>query len=476
MRLRQMAAAAVLMIVAAEPAVAQCVSSVTQIASRSSANTLVAGPVAWSGNVLAVASNQARNGSVWAGLYTEDGTLLYPSVKIPSSDDADILGVFWNGNHFAIFFRTFDDQLILRRLSTTGELIGNAVNPGKILADDDDDIDILYSSRLNAYVIARVVNSTNPRAVWLTYVNLDGSVRRNVTIAVPAQDSLVRVAETASGIIGVWYEAEVSRNLMQVRVQEGERDYVRRVWGPGEDEDLVVTSLDNQFVLARTVTQGDGRKTIRWKMVDTLGFDTRQEARLLIGTGEDVQPLQLMARGNELAITYLDSRDGFDVQTPSFRLRRFDPVTGDMISDTYFAAADRARHRAASEHDFVWTGTAYVAVTVRETDDGDDSFLMRLCPLDATIAGPGQTPIGETVNLTAEGVGGVPVYNYRWRVNERGDIVEGPTLALRYDVPGTYQVTLFVEDETDTVVQKTFTLVVFEPTPQQPPKRRAVRK
>jgi hypothetical protein len=476
MRLRQMAAAAVLLIVAASAASAQCVSSVTQIASRSSLNSLVAGPVAWSGSMLAVASNQARNGSVWASLYTEDGALLYPSVKVPSSDDADLLGVFWNGNHFAIFFRTFDEQLILRRLSTTGELIGTAVNPGKIVADADDDIDILYSPRLNAYVIARVVNATSPRAVWLTYVNIDGSVRRNVVLATPAPDSLVRVAETASGIIGVWFEADVSRNLTQVRVEEGERDYVRRVWSPNEDEDLVVTSIDNQFVLARTFTQGDGRKTIRWKMVDTLGFDTREESRLLIGTGKDVQPLQLMARGSELAITYLDSRDGFATQTPSFRLRRFDPNTGDAISDTYFSAADRARHRASTEHEFVWTGTAYVAVTVRETDDGDDSFLMRLCPLDAHIEGPGQVPVGETVNLTAEGIGGVPVYNYRWRVNERGDIVEGPTLALRYDQPGTYQVTLIVSDDTDTVVQKTFTLVVFEQTPQQPPKRRSVRK
>ncbi|HYH08197.1 MAG TPA: PKD domain-containing protein [Thermoanaerobaculia bacterium] len=478
MRLKRVAAAAVLMsfVAAAEVASAQCVSSVTQIASRDSQNSLVAGPVAWSGSMLAIASNQTRNGSVWAGLYSEDGTLLYPSIKIPSSDDADILGVFWNGGHFGIFFRTFDDQLILRRLTTTADLLGTAVHVGKLTVRDDDELDILYSTRLNAYVIARMVNAPS-RALWLTYVNLDGSVRRNVQVNVtPATNSLVRIAETDSGIIGVWFEADVSRNLTQVRVEEGERDYIRRVWTPNEDKDLVVTSIDNQFVLARTFTQGDGRKTIRWKMVDTLGFDTREEARLLVGTGKDVQPLSMLTRGNELAITYLDARDGFASQTPSFRLRRFDPVSGEAISDTYFAAADRARHRAASEHDFVWTGTAYAAVTVRETDDGDDSFLMRLCPLDADVIGPQQVPVGQTLTLTAEGRGGVPVYNYRWRINERGDVVEGAQLQLRYTTPGTYQVSVSVTDDTDTVVQKTFTIVVYEPTPQTPPKRRSVRK
>ncbi|HEX2061910.1 MAG TPA: hypothetical protein VHK90_14310, partial [Thermoanaerobaculia bacterium] len=387
--MKQLAAAAVLMFVAAaDAASAQCTSVVEQIASRDSQTSLVAGPSAWNGSMLAVASNQARNGSVWAGLYNELGDLLYPSTKIPSSENADILDVFWNGAHFGIFFRTEDDQLVLRRFTTAAELIGSALTPGKIVIEDDEDVDMLWSSRLNAYVLVRVENDP-PRALWLTYINVDGTVRRNVNMGVvPAADSLVRIAETQSGMIGVWFEADGTNNLTQIRVEEGQKDYIRKVWTPGEDNDLVVAAYDNQFVLARTVTQSDGRTTVRWKMVDTLGFDTREEGRLLIGSGKDVRPLALLARGNELAITYLDARDGFATQTPSFRLRRFNPVNGDAISDTYFAAADRARHRAATEYDFHWTGTAYVAVAVRETDDGDDSFLLRLCPLDAGIAGP----------------------------------------------------------------------------------------
>lgn len=475
MRLKYLTAAAVLItIAAAEAASAQCVSAVHQIASRSSLTSIVAGPAAWSGSIIAVASNQARNGAVWVTLFNQFGDALYPGTKFPSSDDADILDILWNGEHFGVFYRNADDQLILRRVNTSGELLGNAVNVGKLTIADDEEVDIFFSSRLDSYVIARAEDLPT-RGIWLTYVKPDGAVTRNVQIAdgTPAPDSLVRVAETQSAIIGVWYEADGTRNIIQARIEEGAKTFYRKVWTPGDD--LVVTAHDNRFVLARTFEQPDTRKIIRWKIVDTTGMDVREEGRLLIGTGKDVRPLALLSRGDELAITYLDSRDGFATQTPSYRLRRFDPDSGEAISDTYFAAADRTRHRAFSEHDFVWTGSAYVAITVRETDDGDDSFLMRQCPLQAVISAPRQVAPGTTVTFVGSADGGVPLYQYRWTWGVL-DSSTGPTLQQRYDTPGNYTVRLTVTDDTDTVATQTFTITVAEPEPQPTPKRRAVRK
>lgn len=461
--------AAALTLTAAVSISAQCVSEVVQIGSRSSLTSLVAGPAAWNGSMLAVASNQARNGSVWMTLYDERGTRLYPGVKIPSSEDARIIDVFWNGSHFAVFFETADHKLVLRRFSTTGELIGGAIAPlPTLVLGDDDDLDILWSSRLGAYVMARTAHLPS-RGVWLTIVNPDGTVRSNTQRAVPAPGSLVRVAETDSGVLGVFFEQDVSNNLMYMRVVEGERDFFRKVWTPGDD--LVVTSFLNQFVLARTGQQPDSRKTIRWKVIDTNGFDVREDTRLLIGSGLDVRPLALITNGSELALTYLDARDGFGVQDPSFRLVRFN-LANDILADTYFAAADRTRHRAYSEYPFVWTGQAYLTPAVRETDEGDDSYLLRLCPLRAEVSAPGTSTRGDVVTFTGIAEGGVPGYQYVWTWNER-DRFEGETLQLRYDVPGTYTVRLTITDATGTVATRTFTVNVIEPST---PKRRAVRK
>jgi hypothetical protein len=476
MRLMRLTAAAVLICcAAARTSSAQCVSEVRQVASRSSFTTLVAGPIAWNGSILAVASNQDETASVWVSLFSEHGDLLYPSVKVPSSDDSELISIFWNGNHFALFYETDDHFLVLRRISTQGELIGAEIRPlPKLKLADADRLDILWSDSLAAYVIARTV-TTSPRGLWLTYVNLDGTVRSNVQVGVPAADSIVKIAITDSLIIGVFYEQDVSHNLMLLRVAQGEPNFLRKVWTPGLDDDLVVTSADNQFVLARTDVQPDTRKTIRWKIVDSTGFDVRQDSRLLIGSGQDVRPLSLMERNGEFALTYLDSREGFATQTPSFRLRRFE-IDGDTISDTYFSAADRTHHRAKSEDDFVWTGSAYLTVAARETDDGTDSFLLRICPLIAHVSAPRTINRGQTVTFNGSAEGGVPAYQYAWKWGER-DTATGQTLQLRYDTPGFYTVTLVVTDDSDTQAVETFTLTVIDaPPPPSPPKHRSVRK
>lgn len=460
----------------ADPLSAQCTSLVRDIGSRGTAGNLVSGPIAWTGTMLGVSSVDTRNGSVWFSLYDESGTLLYPSLKIPPSEGAEIVGLVWNGNHFGLFFKTTDKRLILRRISTAAELIGVPIMPlDKLRLEPNDEVDLYWSTTRDAYVMARTVNAP-PRALFLTIINADGTVRSNVQQAniTPAANSFVHLAETASGIIGLFYERDGTRDVMLQRFEAGQKEINRKVWTPGID--LVVTSYDNRFVLARTVLQTNGNESIRWKTVDNLGFDVGVETRLLIGSGKEVEPQSLIVGHNgELALSYFDSRDGVATMDPSFRLRRFSPANGELIADTYFAAADRTRHRATSKHDFVWTGNAYVASVVREIAGADaESYLVRLCPLVVDADGPRSVRVGEPVTFTASAAGGVPSYNYHWTWGDLG-FAAGPELTLTFGQVGTFTATLHATDDTGTVVRTTFSVQIVAPEEPVKKRRRAVR-
>lgn len=472
----RMAAAAVLMILmaAAGTASAQCVSEVREIYSRTNSTSLVAGPFAWSGDMFAVASSQASNKSVWVSFFSEAGDQLFPNVKVPSSEDSELIDIIWTGTEFGLFFETPDHKFILRRVSTTGEFIGPAIEPMRrddFLIGDTDQLDIMWSPVHHAYLLARTVNTPAPR-VYLTVIESTGVVRSDDQIATTAQDSLVRIdVTTGNEVIGIFFEQDGTRHIMMAATDEdGDFREVRKVWST-TGSDLVIDARANDWVLARTQTQDDGRKTIRWKIVDRLGHDVRQEARLLIGTGIDVKPLSLMARGEEIIVTYLDARDGFDMQVGNYRIRRVN-TEGDTLSDTYFAATDSGRRRAWTPYDFVWTGDAFVAFVVRDTEAGDDSFIVRLCALKAEISGPRVMHPGDTVTFFATAEGGVPPYAYNWRVGIT-DVSSGPTAQLRFDTVGTYVITLTVTDDTDAIATATFEVTVAQ---QVKPRRRSVRK
>lgn len=471
-RFRMTAMAVLLLITAAGTASAQCVSDVREIYSRSSSSSLVAGPFAWSGSILAVAAKQVSTGSMWLSFFSETGDQLFPNTKVPSTENSELIDVVWTGTEFGFFYESEDHRFMLRRVSTTGELIGGAIEPltkTNVRLGDTDDLDIIWSSKENAYLVARTVN-TPSRSVRLTTIERTGALRDDKQIAVPAPNSLVRVGETESGIIAVFYEQDGTRHIMMAPFQDDDLNLIRKVW-PQAGTDLVIAARANDFVLARTMTQSDARKAIRWKIVDSDGNEVREEARLAIGTGKDVAAVSILARGNEIALGYLESRDGFDMQVGSYRIRRV-TTEGEILSDTFFAAADSTRRRAQSKDDFVWTGTAFLTVAVRDTEAGDDSFIIRLCPLKAEISGPRVLHPGNTVTYTATVEGGVPSYEYSWKWGEF-NTATGPSVPIRIDAVGTHRLTLTVTDISGMSTLTTFDVTVAKPVQ---PRRRSVRK
>ena len=475
MRSNRWAAVAVLMLLSiAGTASGQCLSEVRQIGSGDTGTDLVAGPAAWSGSMLAIASNQVRDDSVSVTLYDESGNVLYRAVRIPSSDDAKIFDVLWNGDDFGVFYRSDAGKLVFARVSTIGKMVGSekVLLPAVTLGATDE-VDVIWDHTLESYVIARTVNAPSP-SLWLTFVNADGVVTRNVSVATPAPDSFVHMAIADDDVIGVFFENGASRNVGMLTWRTGDPDPVRTVWSPGED--LVVAADGDDFVLARTVL-ADGRRSIRWKIIDDRGRDLRDETRLLIGPGKDVAVVSLLAQGDELALAYLESRDGFDTDAPSYRLRRF-TRDGNIISDTLFAAAESVRHRAVTEYDFVWTGRSYVTAAVRETAEIRDSFFLRFCPLNAHVSAPRTIARGSTLTLTGTAGGGIPPYTYLW---SRGDIplASGETFQQTFNELGTFAYTLNVTDATGTMAAQTVEITVYEPEPPPPPpanrRRRSVR-
>ncbi len=464
-------AAAVLVLLGAFSGSAQCVSEIRDITGR--LPSLEAGPVAWTGSVLGIAAIQRPTGAIWVTIADERGTALYDRLRLPDTEGSTLYALLTNGAEFSVWFRDRNRNLRMQRVSTTGDFIGEAIYAldDDIFIDDNDRVDVTWSSALNAYVLARSVTTTTPRELWLSVINANGTERSMSRIAADVgPDSFVRVAVTETGIIGVFYEG-TSGNVRLVRVEPMVPNVSQNVWTPGGD-DLVVAAYQNQFVLARSVSE-NGRSYILSKIITTGGDEVRSESVLLEGSGVAVRAVSLLARDTELALSYLDAPAGFELQRPRYRLFRFLP-TGAPISDVFFAATDPGLRRAATEFDFVWTGSAYVSAAVLELGEADESYLIRYCPLAADIFGPRVVRRGEKVAFTGDASGGVGPYTYEWRY-QGGGFVAGPRLELTFTATGQFTFEVTVTDATGAQSAQFFTIQVVEPSTPLPRKRRSVR-
>jgi hypothetical protein len=468
--LRATAAAVVLLFVGvasiAVPVQGQCVSSVQLLSARGTTPRFLAGPTAWNGSILAVAGPELDREEFQVVLYDEHGNRLAPNEKIRSSG-ADLLDVLWNGSEFGIFSINEDGFLALSRVTTAGKII----DPRVVVVDhvplqNDDTADVAWSSQLGQYVVAWTRTDVGQRTIHVTWLKRDGTVTREATIDDSRIDSFVRVAIVASGTIGVFYEDDATGDVRLVAING---DTIRKsvtAWSHGDD--ITLTTRDNDFVMVRPVTAG-GQTVARWQIIDTSGQIVRRDSRLFIGTGADVEPVSLLAMPDEYALAYLEWPEGRGVGDPYYRLARFG-LDEERISDTYFAAAlGTRRRRERTDFDFDWTGSAYVSLASNENGDDDDTFLVRYCPLQATVSGPHFAHAGQPVTLTASAEGGVPDYTYSWTWDDFG-AAQGNTLHLSFPTIGDHRVTLTVKDGAGTTTTESFAFSILAP------KRRSVRK
>lgn len=450
------------------PAKAQCVSSIETLSDRASRPRFLAGPSAWNGSILAVAGTELDRDQFQIILYNENGQKLATNENI-RSPGSGLLDVLWNGADFGIFYKTEDGDLGLTRVGTNGKVIGPRILaiPAVPLEGDDTAV-IVWSSQNNQYIVAQTFTEGGFRSIRATWIRRDGTVVRQASIDEADPDSFVRIAITTTDTIGIFYEDDKTGVVMYAAIRDEVVKKGIAIWTAGKD--IEVATRGDLFAMVRPVLQTNGQTVVRWQIVDTSGEVVRRDSRLLIGTGDDVEPIALVAaRGTEYALSYYEWPDGIGVGEPFYRLVRFG-LDEEPISDSYFAAAvGTRRRRERTTFDFQWTGTSYISMASLENGDDDDTFLLRLCPLVGIVSAPRFARPQQPVTFTGSAEGGVPGYSYSWQWDDVF-FAQGPMFQTSFHAIGQHTITLTVKDSTGATVTENFHVAIGDP------KQRAVRK
>jgi hypothetical protein len=463
---RATAAAAVLLCLITAPAFGQCVSSVTTISERGDNTRFLAGPTAWHGHILAVAGAERDKVAFQVVLYDEAGNPLAEPQKIRSSGE-DLLDVIWNGQDFGVFSITDDDELALTRVDTEGKVIGPRIlSIAALQLAGDDTARIVWSSVLNRYVVVHTrTTDLGKRTIYVSWLTREGKVTETTLIRPAADDSFVRIAIAATGTVGIFYEDEVTNELQYVAVDGFKNSKPVTVWDEGDD--IVVAPRNDEFALVRPELRS-GKTIARWLTIDTSGNNVRRDNLLNLESEFDVEPLFLIGRDSEYALSYLEWREGLGQGEPIYRLARFGP-NEEPISDEYFAAATGTRRRRErTDFGFVWTGSAYVSLGSDDNGDDRDTVVIRFCPLRAAISAPRSARPSQLVSFVADVEGGVPEYTYTW--SWAGGSASGPILTTSFPNFGVYEVRLTVEDAVGMTSANTFQVTINQI------RRRPVRK
>jgi hypothetical protein len=422
------------------------------------------GPSLWHGHTLAVAARELDLDDFQIMLFDELGNRL--SEERINTTEGRPLQVLWNGSEFGVFFVAADHRLSLTRVMPDGRIIGARINPiPDIRLEGDDTATAVWNAQIDRYVVAHTLTANGKRTVRVSFVRSDGKVASQITIAGAVPDSFIRIGILNSGVAGLFYEDDKNGTIDFVAIRETQASKPLTVWDAGED--VILAVRNDEFAMARGVTKS-GKRLIRWKIVDSAGRTLRDDSLLELGTTKDVEPMWLSGRDEEYALTYLEWPNGFHTGEAYYRLLRFDPDEN-RISDTYFAAAlGTRRRRERSEYPFVWTGMSYLALASNDNGDDDDTFLLRYCPLRASISAPRSARPSQNVTFTAFAEGGVPNYSYVWTWD--GKTAQGPALQTSFASSDVHEVTLTVTDSTGMTTRDTFLMTIGQP------RRRPVRK
>jgi hypothetical protein len=474
-------AAAVLIAIGVAASAADCVTEVRLLSTQGSVPNLVAGPSAWSGNVLAVAkTEEGTPGAIWVAIYGEGMETLVADHRIvtDATGNPSIIALLWNGLEFGLFYQT-EASIRLQRLTTAGDPIGApiAVNPTR-RPRLGDHAEVVWSAALHAWVIGRHIASGTNHGIWVTVLETDGTVQRDEEIpAVPPAEPHLALAVTDTGVIGMFYLTTDDNSLLFTRIRPGAFEKTLSIVPTG-GTNVQATTAGDLFVVARLVGQAP-TAAIRWFVADSDHHLVRPDGVLVDGNGGEPVPLGLIHAEGELALTYsLAPSPAF---APDLRLHRF-TVAGAFISDTRFAGNDLVASRALSSYPPVFSGAAYLTPAVRQFGGRLDSYLLRYCPLRAAIEVPRVVEAGKPVTLDSLVTGGVPPYEYAWSiVRDPGGASAAASITRTFTLTGPRAVTLVVTDNSGAQTTATFTIEVVDkivepPPPPVTPKRRAVRK
>jgi PKD domain-containing protein len=465
MGMRTLRIAAVAALVWTGIARAECVSLMRE-ASSGVFNRITAG-VAWSGTVLGVAKVDVSGArDILFATYSEDLVQLTGDQLVGSGSFNGVTALLWNGRDFAVFYEDSRGQLLLQRVSTSGQPVGGpvAIAPNHPLSTERE-YDVTWDPVRQLYAVVHSVLAGD-KGLFLALADRDGGLRSETVItALIAPPLRPKVAANNSGGIGVlfWRNGIVSTRIFDAT---GSGSVIEPVMNA---RDARIASDGTSFVVVGNAPV-NAPTEIDWTVVDTAG-KIAMPATKLFAKGAEIQPVSLFwnAARSEWALAYLTSLFPFSQVSGDYRLRRF-TAAGDLISDSLFSP-DPILSRLTTSLPFAWTGTSYVSAASRAASGTipPDSYVVRHCPLTATIATSAPSVrAGTTVTFTAKVDGGVGSNTYAWTFGD-GRTSSSEVAAIRFDKLGDYPITLQVTDSAGANSVTSMTLHVVAP------RRRAVK-
>jgi len=458
---------------------ADCISSYNLLSERGFQPNHPAGPVAWNGSVLAVA-RAVPGAPITLSLYDANLIPVTSETTVTTSPFGRSLKLLTNGSKFALVFLTSSGTIAFQEISPAGVAIGAERRIGASHGTfNEQELDATYNPAADKWEILYSIPTTADLGLWLTTIPagnvgaaiVDVRLQTFITSLQPTP----RIAAAANGTIAVsWYRPNNDANTYFVAFYDQALGFPSTSFIVSTNVQLpTLTSTGNSFALLYQAPITGGTE-LRWLRFNASGTITNADARLLIGSGIDVVPVSILFNPalGEWAVTYLDASIGVANFPGDYRIRRLTPA-GVLISDTIFTP-DANKSVVPGRYPIATNGTAYFGSIERfySVIEGSDSYLVKHCPLDATVKAENLTPVTrQPFTFTAAASGGVLPYTYTWDFGDFTELRHDRIFKHPYERTGTYTVTLTVTDAYGDKAVRTTTVTVVDTIRRRTTKR-----